>query len=130
MANHEVGYGRPPKATQFKKGKSGNPKGRPRSKTSLNAIVQKAASGKISVQTANGTKRVSKIEALTDKTINDALKGDPRARTEAFRLFKDADLQDTLIAQTRQTARDLGDEDRAILDSWIARELKKNAERE
>lgn len=27
---YEVGYGRPPKATQFKPGQSGNPKGRPR----------------------------------------------------------------------------------------------------
>ena len=29
-ANYEVGYGKPPKATQFSKGKSGNPRGRPR----------------------------------------------------------------------------------------------------
>jgi hypothetical protein len=27
---YEVGYGKPPKATRFKKGKSGNPSGRPR----------------------------------------------------------------------------------------------------
>ncbi len=26
-ADYEVGYGKPPKNTQFKKGKSGNPKG-------------------------------------------------------------------------------------------------------
>ncbi|MFV2052243.1 DUF5681 domain-containing protein [Aliiroseovarius sp. YM-037] len=29
-ANYEVGYGKPPKATQFKPGRSGNPKGRPK----------------------------------------------------------------------------------------------------
>src|SRR3954471_23934993 len=28
----DVGYGRPPKATRFKKGRSGNPKGRPRNR--------------------------------------------------------------------------------------------------
>ena len=28
--DYEVGYGRPPKSGQFKKGQSGNPKGRPR----------------------------------------------------------------------------------------------------
>jgi hypothetical protein len=27
---YEVGYGKPPQSTQFKKGKSGNPKGRPK----------------------------------------------------------------------------------------------------
>ena len=28
--NYEVGYGKPPEASKFKKGKSGNPKGRPK----------------------------------------------------------------------------------------------------
>jgi hypothetical protein len=28
--SYEVGYGKPPKDTQFKKGSSGNPKGRPK----------------------------------------------------------------------------------------------------
>jgi hypothetical protein len=34
-----VGYGRPPKATHFKKGQSGNPAGRPRNKQGLKAIA-------------------------------------------------------------------------------------------
>jgi hypothetical protein len=29
---YEVGHGKPPKATRFQKGKSGNPKGRPKKK--------------------------------------------------------------------------------------------------
>lgn len=30
--HEEVGYGRPPKSTRFKKGQSGNPRGRPRNR--------------------------------------------------------------------------------------------------
>jgi len=30
MSEYKIGYGKPPKSSQFKRGKSGNPKGRPR----------------------------------------------------------------------------------------------------
>jgi Family of unknown function (DUF5681) len=40
MSGYKVGYGKPPKTTRFKKGKSGNPGGRP--KGSLN--LQRATS--------------------------------------------------------------------------------------
>lgn len=44
---HEVGYGKPPKARQFKPGQSGNPKGRPKGSRNVNpkaAIVERLSS--------------------------------------------------------------------------------------
>ncbi|MDU8945990.1 DUF5681 domain-containing protein [Ovoidimarina sediminis] len=42
--DHEVGYGRPPKSAQFKKGQSGNPRGRPKKPDAavldLNAVLE------------------------------------------------------------------------------------------
>ena len=37
--NDEVGYGKPPRATQFKKGQSGNIKGRPKGSKDMRAAL-------------------------------------------------------------------------------------------
>ena len=51
--DYVVGYARPPKATQFAAGKSGNPKGRPKGSRTVGAILQGILSQKIAV-TENG----------------------------------------------------------------------------
>ena len=43
----EVGYGRPPKATRFTPGKSGNPRGRPKGSRSVGAILKGVMSQKV-----------------------------------------------------------------------------------
>jgi Family of unknown function (DUF5681) len=49
----KVGYGRPPKATQFKPGNSGNPKGRPKGPKSVGAVLYGILHRRIEV-TENG----------------------------------------------------------------------------
>src|SRR6185437_10919636 len=47
--DYVVGYGRPPRATQFAAGKSGNPRGRPKGSRTVGAILQDILSQKIAV---------------------------------------------------------------------------------
>jgi hypothetical protein len=49
MSEEEKGYGKPPKKHQFKKGVSGNPRGRPKGKSSLLSDLNKIVNQKISV---------------------------------------------------------------------------------
>ena len=82
--NYQVGYGKPPKATRFKPGQSGNPAGRKKNAKSLKTIVQNVAKKKVSVRSENGTKKISQLQALVEKTMHDALRGDAKARSETF----------------------------------------------
>jgi len=74
-----VGYGRPPAATRFKKGQSGNPKGRPKGRKSVGKIFSDALHRPIEVREADRVRTMSKIEAVIEVTLNKALKGDHRS---------------------------------------------------
>jgi hypothetical protein len=81
--DYEVGYKKPPKRTQ-----SGNPKGRPKGAKSLQTIARRLLTEKISVRTARGENRVTRIEAMMMKLIESASKGDFRALQAMFTLYQ------------------------------------------
>jgi len=82
-----VGYGRPPKATRFAKGTSGNPSGRPRGSRDLRADLQDELAELISVNDeAGGPQRITKQRALVKAIVQKALSGDVRAVNALFAL--------------------------------------------
>lgn len=87
--SYAVGYARPPKHTRFKKGRSGNPRGRPKATRSLRSEIQKVLSDKISVQVGGKRQRVSAVAALHLLLLQRALKGDLRAAAYIFRTAKE-----------------------------------------
>ena len=77
--NNEVGYGKPPSHTQFVRGQSGNPKGRPKGSQNLSTILNKVGSQRVKV-TENGRVRfISKREATILQLVNKAVAGDLNA---------------------------------------------------
>lgn len=72
-----VGHGRPPKKQQFKKGRSGNPQGRPRSERSLTPRqlrrdVLEVAEMPTIIQTARGPRKVTLAQGLLWKLAHRA----------------------------------------------------------
>ena len=79
------GYKNPPKEYQFKKGKSGNPKGRPRKKQQpssdpgldLIASVHRELGKTISVQENGQLKEITKLDAFSAQLVAQSVNGKP-----------------------------------------------------
>lgn len=78
----KVGYGKPPKHTQFKKGQSGNPKGRPKQVQAhmpVSRIIRNSLSEEVQGKVNGKTRKMTKLAAIIDVQSAKALKGDTRA---------------------------------------------------
>lgn len=84
--DYAVGFRKPPKTTQYPKGKSGNPKGRPKAETisDLAPLVESIFAEPAKIRDGEQTRTVSKLEAVLRVQIGLALKCDPRAIRAIF----------------------------------------------
>ena len=78
-ARYDIGYGRPPKPTQFTKGHVGNPKGRPKGSQNLSTMLAKAGRERVKVTTNGRTRYITKFEASMLQLTNKAAAGDLKA---------------------------------------------------
>jgi hypothetical protein len=77
--DYEVGYGKPPKHTQFKPGQSGNPRGRSKGTKNLKTDLMEELMEKIDIREGDRSRKVSKQRALLKSVVNRGIKGDARA---------------------------------------------------
>jgi len=83
-----VGFGRPPKATRWRKGQSGNLKGRPKSKSEMMMDAAKILNQPIDARTPDGkTVRLDGIEAGYLALCKKGLKGHKVSLFEAIRIM-------------------------------------------
>src|ERR1700749_3999720 len=84
--NYEVGYGKPPKNTRFKKGLSGNPTGCPKRPPDFDAALLREAKSRITIIENGRRIRVSKHDIIVKQFINNATKG----KSSDLRMFREA----------------------------------------
>lgn len=76
---YAVGWGKPPRHTQFKKGQSGNPKGRPPGSKNMNTLLAKALDEQVTARHKGKLKKFAMREAIPRQLVNKAASGDLRA---------------------------------------------------
>ena len=76
---YEIGHGKPPLHTRFKKGQSGNPRGRPQGSRNTKTIVQEFARERHKVKEGGRTRTVTTTELLLRLLVVMSMKGDVRA---------------------------------------------------
>ena len=73
--DYEVGYGKPPRHSQFPKGASGNPSGRPKKPSGFEAKFLKELDSPLPITEDGKRKIITKGEGIGKQLINKALKG-------------------------------------------------------
>src|SRR5260221_12967959 len=82
IANNKVGYKKPPQRTQFVKGQSGNPNGRP--KRPVGVSIKEVLDG---VQRGKNGGVISSREAIVIRVLNDAMKCKQKAFSRFLKLM-------------------------------------------
>ena len=107
--SYQVGYARPPKANQFQKGKSGNPKGRPKGAKSISQILKEMGRQQVRITTNGRARHISKLELVFLQLTNKATAGDLKAIREllsAFRTFAEPEVvvEDVTVIDGRDSS--------------------------
>jgi hypothetical protein len=91
--DYEVGYKKPPKSTQFKKGHSGNPKGRPhRGNKTFIDLIQKELAKEVTITEGNETQKINKLSIVIKRIAERAMKGE----------FKYVEMVERLTSQIKE----------------------------
>ena len=120
-SNYEVGYLRPPKKHQFRKGQSGNPSGQRKRGSpapDLKAQMERALNKPVRLQQKTLTKGAAGIEQLVDQFA----KGDRNARRDLILLCEKLGV-DLTNHEALQSALDdaRSAEDEALLQDFVER---------
>jgi hypothetical protein len=117
----EVGYGKPPRAHQFKPGQSGNPKGRKKGVKNEATILQELLQQKVAVNDRGKRRKIMLLEAVLRRIIDDCLKGN--TKSAAFLLNR----YHMYVTGADVAGSDIGEDDKAVLQAFM-RQIKPKSE--
>lgn len=76
----EVGFGKPPVQSRFRKGQSGNPAGRPPAAKTFARLIKRLLLGKVRIAETGWPRTVVRLQVVFDQIVNRAILGNSRFR--------------------------------------------------
>jgi hypothetical protein len=116
--DYEVGHGKPPIHTRFAKGRSGNPKGRPKGAKNVSTIVSRALNERVTVKENGRQKKITKCEAMFTQLVNKAASGDHRSIQLLLNYLQQ---EQTRSAGSNTEPTPMDTDDQHVLDGLIQR---------
>jgi hypothetical protein len=90
--DYEVGDRRPPKHSRFKRGQSGNPKGRPKGSINLRTRITQQLRQPVTVTRNGRPVKMRKVDLIALQIVDSAAKGNLKAVQLAVRLDDEANI--------------------------------------
>jgi len=115
---YEIGFGKPPQATRFRKGQSGNSRGRPKGKPNLATVIRRSLEAKVVINEHGRRREVTKLEAGMIQLTNKAAAGDLRALKMLTTLARAAEEHETQELSNRS---EFAEADQKVLQSLMER---------
>lgn len=121
--DYAVGYAKPPEHGQFKPGRTGNPRGRPKGTKNLKTDLLEEFNEKITIKEGNGrTVKISKQRALIKRQMQRGLTNSPAAANKLFELY----IKVVGIGEAADAADvPLSEDERRVLEEVEARILRR-----
>lgn len=111
----ESGYKNPPKHSQFPKGCSGNPAGKPKGSKNTLKLLDAVLEQKIKIQQEGKTISITKKQAMLMQLVNAAVKGEIKAIAALFPYMMQLDMKEE---QSLETSK-LSLKDEEILQQFL-----------
>ena len=118
--DYEIGRGKPPRHAGFQKGRSGNPKGRPKGSKNLATLLNQALDEKVYVTEDGVRRRVTKRELVIKQLVNKSATADLRAIKQLTDIVERVEPR-TGASQAPAEPPQLTATDREVIELFVAR---------
>jgi uncharacterized 2Fe-2S/4Fe-4S cluster protein (DUF4445 family) len=126
-STYEVGYGKPPTANQFRKGRTGNPRGRGKGEENIVSAFKRHVLKRVRIKDSDQIRTITLAEAVILKNYNAALQKNSFAMSNMFRL---AEASGEFVDRTdaKQVGMPIAVPERMTMEEFMAEHGRKLGE--